>query len=117
MGLLKTTIQLYIDALQKTGRSLMRGWMIAVAVVIFAVLMLLASAVAAPLGFIGGFILGAVNALLIGATLGLVEQAVLQSRPLVFQDIIASFGQYFWDVINLGFVLWLPLLVLQMGSG
>src|SRR5438034_103774 len=69
-----------------------------------------------PLGIVGGCVLGAVNALLIGATLSLVEQAVMQSRRLVFQDITSSFWQYFWDVINLGFVLWLPLLVLQMGS-
>ena len=116
MELLRATVHLYVDALQATARSLVHGWMMAIGVVIFAVLMLIAATIAAPLGIVGGFILGAVNALLIGATLSLVEQAVMQSRRLVFQDITSSFGQYFWDVINLGFVLWLPLLVLQMGS-
>jgi hypothetical protein len=110
------TLQLYREALRATGRSLARGWMIAVAVVIFAGLMLIASAVAAPLGILGGFMLGAVNSLLIGATLGLVEQAVRNSRRLEMQDIKASLGQYFWDVISVGFVLWLPIMILDKAA-
>ena len=116
MTVLWATLQLYQDALRATARSLVRGWIIAVAVVIFAGLMLLASAVAAPLGILGGFILGAVNSLLIGATLSLVEQAVRNSRRLDLQDIKGSFGQYFWDVISVGFVLWLPIMILDKAA-
>jgi hypothetical protein len=110
------TVELYRHALQATGRSLARGWIIALAVVAFAGLMLVASAIAQPLGMIGGFILGAVNALLIGATLGLVEQAVKTPRQLTLSDIRWSFGQYFWDVISVGFVLWLPIAVIDQGA-
>jgi hypothetical protein len=85
-----------------------------VAVVGFAVLLVIATQIAAPLGLAGGFILGAVNALLVGATLSLIEQSVLQARTLTFHDILDSFGQYFWDVIGVGFVLWLPLMALDM---
>jgi len=115
-GVIETTIQLYRDALSATGRSLVRGWIIAVAVVIFAGLMLVASAVSSFLGILGGFLLGAVNALLIGATLSLVEQAVKTSRYLGVQDIKASFGQYFWEVISVGFVLWVPIMVLDKAA-
>jgi hypothetical protein len=113
--LVRATLQLYRRALQATGQSFLRGWIIAVAVVLFAALMVLATNVAGPLGLLGGFILGAVNALLIGATLGLIEDAVLGSRPLGFQDIWDSFGQYFWEVISLGFVLWVPMMLLDKG--
>lgn len=75
-GIIRATVQLYQDALRATLQSLVRGWMIAVAVVIFAGLMVVATSFAAPLGIFGGFILGAVNALLIGSTLNLIEQAV-----------------------------------------
>src|SRR5947208_12753619 len=106
-GVMRSTLELYRDALRATGRSLVRGWIIALAVVLFAGLMLVAAAIAAPLGILGGFLLGAVNALLIGATLSLVEQAVSSPRQLNLNDIKSSFGQYFWEVITVVFVCWL----------
>lgn len=109
------TLRLYQGALRATWQSLVRGWIIAVAVVIFAALMVVATSIAAPLGLVGGLILGAVNAVLIGATLGLIEQAVTGQRHLTFADIWGSFGQYFWDVIGLGFVLWVPMMLLDKG--
>ncbi len=108
------TIELYRNALLKTWRSLVRGWIAMVAVVGFGMLLVLAVQIASPLGLAGGFILGAVNALLVGATLSLIEQSVLHTRRLTFQDIVDSFGHYFWDVIGVGFVLWLPLMALDM---
>src|SRR5690349_16947663 len=109
------TLRLYADAFRATLRSFSRGWMSAVAVTIFAMLMVVSSQIAGSLGILGGFLLGAVNALLIGATLSLIEQSVMGSRVLSFQDIWDSFGHYFWDVIGVGFVLWLPLLLLEKG--
>jgi hypothetical protein len=64
----------------------------------------------------GGFLLGAVNALLVGATLSLVEQSISYARTLTIQDVWGSFGHYFWDVIGVGFVLWLPLMALDIGT-
>jgi hypothetical protein len=112
-GVVRATVRLYQDALRATGRSLARSWVVAVAVVVFAGLMILATALVAPLGLLGGFVIGAVNALLIGATLHLIEQAVLGSRLITFRDVPPSFGQYFWDVIGVGFILWVPVLVLE----
>lgn len=112
--ILAETLDLYRSALLKTVQSLTRGWMTMVAVVVFGFLLVLAAQIASPLGLIGGFLLGAVNALLVGATLSLVEQSIVQSRILTFHDIIDSVGHYFWDVIGIGFVLWLPLMALDM---
>ena len=63
---------------------------------------------------IGGFLLGAVNALLVGATLSLIEQSILSARALDIPGHFGSFGHYFWDVIGIGFVLWLPLMALDL---
>ena len=113
--IIQATLELYKRAFLESVRSLTRGWIIAAALVVFAVAMQIAGAVAGGLGMLGGFLLGAVNALLVGATLGLVELAVRHSRPLVFRDVGESLGQYFWDVISVGFVLWIPLMVLERG--
>ena len=113
---LAAAFELYRQALRKTWHSLLKGWVIIVAVIGFLFLLLLAQQIAAPLGMAGGFLLGAVNALLVGATLSLIEQAVSYARTITIKDVLDSFGHYFWDVIGVGFVLWLPLMALDMGT-
>ena len=108
------TLQLYRQVIQATIQSFARSWIISVAVVLFAVLMLVVNTLVAPLGMAGGFILGAANALVIGAILSLIEQAVLGSRQIRWSDLSQGAGQYFWDVITVGFMVWFPLLILQM---
>lgn len=109
------TLQLYRDTLVATGRSLRRGWLIVPAVGLFSVLMLLAGSMAGGVGMIGGLLLGLVNALLIGATLSLIEESLKSSRTLSIKDIGTSFGQYFGDVIGIGFMLWVPVWALESG--
>ena len=112
--ILTETLTLYRNAFRKTGESLARGWMTMVAVVGFGFLLLFATQIASPLGMVGGFLLGAVNALLVGATLSLIEQSISHVRALTFKDILGSVGHYFWDVIGIGFILWLPLMALDL---
>jgi hypothetical protein len=114
-SLVTDTIALYRHALQQTSRSFQRGWITMVAIVGFGGLFLLALQIAGRLGIAGGFLLGAVNALFVGATLSLIERSLTHSRTLTVQDIFDSVGHYFWDVIGVGFVLWLPLMALDMG--
>lgn len=57
--------------------------------------------------------MGVVNALLIGTTLALIEQAIKGLRGITVQDVFESMGQYFWDVIGVGFVLWIPTMLLD----
>ncbi len=113
--ILHATLRLYQDALRRAARSFVQCWMIAIVVVVFAGLMLIAAAFGSGLGLLGGFLLGAVNALLFGAILSLVEIAVRSPRRLGFDDIWGSFGYYFWDVIGVGFVIWVPLMVIERG--
>lgn len=114
--LLSATLQLYRQALQATWRSLMRSWMTVAALIGFALLFVGAARIVGSLGMIGGVLLGLVNALLVGATLRLIEQSLSAVRTIQFTDVTESFGHYFWDVIGVGFVLWLPMMALDMGT-
>ncbi len=116
MELIHATLHLYREALKATVRSFVRSWIIAVAVVVFAAVMMVAGGILGRLGMLGGLLLGALNALLVGATLILIEEAVKSSRPLTFHDIRGSFGHYFWDVIGVLFVLWIPIMALEMAA-
>ncbi|MDK2744595.1 MAG: hypothetical protein H8K03_04395 [Nitrospira sp.] len=115
VNLVSATLQLYRQVFYATGRSLARSWVTMVALIAFAVLFLGVARIAAPLGMAGGFLLGIANALLVGATLRLIEQSLSGSRSIQLADVTESFGHYFWDVIGVGFVLWLPTLLLDMG--
>jgi len=114
-NLVSATIHLYRQVFYATGRSLAKSWMAMLALIVFAVLFLGAARLVGPLGIAGGFLLGILNALLVGATLRLIEQSLGGARPLRFTDVTESFGHYFWDVIGVGFVLWLPTMLLEMG--
>ncbi len=116
MTMLFATLELYRQAMRSTGRSLQRGWIGMAAIVVFVLLFAAAASIARPLGMAGGFLLGAVNALLVGATLRLIEQSLNGARTMGVQDVFESFGHYFWDVIGVGFVLWLPTMALDMGT-
>jgi len=59
LTIVTSTLQLYRDAFHATGRSLVRGWLVILSVVVFTMLMLLAHQIARPLGMLGGFLLGA----------------------------------------------------------
>jgi len=62
-------------------------------VMIFALGLVLITSFIGQLGMIGGLILGAVNALTIGATLSLTEEAIRGGRRLRWQDVPQSMGQ------------------------
>jgi len=108
--------ELYRQAFRSTARSLRHGWIVMLALVGFALLFVGVSQVAGSLGIAGGFLLGALNALLVGATLSLIEQSLGGARSLQLHDIQESLGCYFWEVIGVGFVLWLPIMALDMGT-
>jgi hypothetical protein len=107
-------VHLYRQVIRSTGKSLARSWVAVAALIVFTLLFVAATRIAAPLGMAGGFLLGAVNAVLVGATLRLIEQSLSGMRTIRFADVTESFGHYFWDVIGVGFVLWLPTMALDM---
>ncbi len=110
--ILRDLADLYVTALKDTGRSLKRGWVGFIAVPAYAIALTLIAPMVRPLGIIGGFILGFVNAVAAGALLALVEQCVL-ARKLSFRDLRDALGHYWWEVIGIGFVLMLPSFVMQ----
>jgi hypothetical protein len=114
-GFLQATVQLYHQSLLATFHSFRQNYILIPVMVAFALGLALITSIIAPLGMFGGLILGAVNALIIGMTLSLTEQAIRSTRQLQWHDVSASMGHYFWDVISVGFIIWFPLLFLEMG--
>lgn len=114
-GFFQATVRLYHQSLLATLHSFRQNWILIPILLVFALGLVLITSLIATLGMFGGLILGAVNALIIGATLSLTEQAIRGARRLQWHDVPPSMGQYFWDVISVGFMVWFPLFFLEMG--
>ena len=65
----------------------------------------------APLGFIGGMVLGAVLAACASSALYLIENVVRMGKATL-QDFARGFTVYIWDILTLAFIFWIPMRLL-----
>lgn len=102
--------QIYLQALGKTLRvTRTHGWLL-VTLFAYQALFFGASLLTAPLGIIGGFIMGLVMDALISSFLVMVETAIRGQR-LTVDDFKQSFLRYFFDVMGVLFVVWIVSMV------
>jgi hypothetical protein len=106
--------KLYRDALTQTLASLGRAWLGIVAIYVYAFALGIVGALSrlVPIPILAALLVGLCDALAVGALLSLVQRAV-NNRPLGTSDIREAIGAYFWDVIAVGFVLWIPFLLIR----
>jgi len=111
---LRDLATLYRDALTQTLASLGRAWLGIVAIYVYAFALGIAGALSrlVPIPILAALLVGLCDALAVGALLSLVQRAV-SNKPLGTSDIREAIGAYFWDVIAVGFVLWIPFLLIR----
>jgi hypothetical protein len=102
--------RLYGQTAALAARRAARAWPVAFSLVLYAIVVMVAARLVAPLGQIGGFILGFVMAACFSSYIHLIAQAVAGSR-LKLGDLRQSFGARFWDVVSVLFAFWIIDLV------
>jgi hypothetical protein len=104
-------LYLYADCFVRAARGALKSpWTLALPVAYLAIL-LVAGILVAPLGIIGGFIVGIIMDLCASSFLYFIGQAVLGS-PSRLNEMKKSFTEYFWPVISFGFVIWIASMML-----
>ena len=92
----------------KAARHAIRAWPVSLSLLVYAAILIGASIVAAPMGIIGGFLIGFVLAACWSSYLDLLSQAVAGSRIRVrWDEFKRTFGAHFWDVISVMFAFWI----------
>ena len=91
----------------------MRAWPVAFSLVMYAIILVLAMRLVAPLGRLGGLIIGLIIAGCFSSYLHLISLAVAGSK-ITFADLRQSFGARFWDVVSVLFAFWIISLCVQM---
>ena len=103
---MQKTAKLYGWVAWQALRLAVKAWPVALVVVAYALLMGFAATLLAPLGTIGGFLLGLLEALCISSYLYLLSQAVAGSR-ISLADLRRNFASLFIEVIGVLFLLWI----------
>lgn len=98
--------RLYGDAAALAARRAVRAWPVAFSLVLYAIIVMVTASLIAPLGRLGGFVLGLVLAACFSSYIHLISLAVKPSR-IGLADLRASFGARFWDVISVFFAFWI----------
>ncbi len=99
-------VSLFIEVAGTAGKRAVAGWPAALAVLLYAAVMLAAALFLGPLGLVGGFIIGFIEAACISNYLHLLSVVVAGSK-LDWSDLKAGFLALLWDVIGVLFVLWI----------
>jgi hypothetical protein len=111
MLLLRATLALYrdaaIDAARATGRS---AFSLVLLLLLFPVLAFVGMATA-PLGMIGGFVVGFMNAACAGTYLATIQDALDARRTVSVSSIQSNLGRYTSEVLGVAFPIWVVMAI------
>lgn len=107
------TLKLFREAAYDTGRSF-KGSLWSVAWLLFAMLVTsAASRMLAPMGFAGGFVLGAIHIAMVGWYLSQLRKAVALRAAVTLDDLRGTAGELFWETMSVAFVFFIAQLFLM----
>ena len=113
MSIVQATLWLYAMALRRSWESLRKNWVVSLAPWAYAALLSIVAFVVAPLGIIGGLVLGVATQACISSGLYLTKNIVESGRANV-KDFSNGFTVYLWELLGIAFILWIPMRVLAM---
>jgi hypothetical protein len=113
MSALQATVWLYRTALRRSGESLLKNWVVSLAPWAYAALLSIVASVVAPLGIIGGLVLGVATQACISSGLYLIKNIVESGRADI-KDFTTGFTVYLWELLGIAFIIWIPMRVLAM---
>ena len=104
---------LFRDVTILAARRAVRAWPVALSFFVYAAILMAAAIVLAPLGMIGGVVLGLVVAACWSSYLELASQAVAGTkiRP-TWAEFRRTFGVRLWDVVSVMFAFWIISLLM-----
>lgn len=113
MEIVKATLWIYALALRRSWQSLLKNWVVSFAPWAYAALLAAVGALAGPFGILGGLLLGLATQACVSSGLHLIKNIVDGGRA-DFNDFTKGFTVYFWELVKIAFILWIPMRLLAM---
>ena len=114
--MIRSTIELYGATLKESLEAILRGPFVWLFLIVIPALVAGLGIVLAPLGIIGGFILGFAAITFFGAYLYGVGQSIERRHSLGVGIVRESMGHHLWDVMGIAFIHWMVSLAFQYGN-
>jgi hypothetical protein len=108
MQLLQVTLWMYAVALRRSLECVSKNWVVSLAPLAYGIGLSVIGTLVAPLGMMGGLIYSLARAACVSSGLFLIKNLVGGGKADV-HDFINGFTVYIWEVIAVGFILWIPL--------
>jgi hypothetical protein len=99
-------LKLYAESLRRIPKGLAKSPWVVVLPMLYGVVANLIGGVVAPLGIVGGIIMGLVWTALAASFLYLVAELV-DGNGVRMEELPNSWRPYFWPVMNVGFIVWI----------
>jgi hypothetical protein len=114
MQILQVTLWMYTTALRRSLECLRKNWVVSFAPVVYGIGLSVIGTLVAPLGIIGGFLYSIASSACASSALFLIKNMVETGKAGI-NDFLNGFTVYLWDVITIGFILWIPMWALATG--
>jgi hypothetical protein len=111
MEQIKAIFWIYKTCLIRTVELVRNNLGIIFAPIAYGVLLSAAAMLLAPLGIIGGIIMGVVLAACASSGLYLIENVVRMGKTSL-QDFARGFSVYIWEILTIAFIFWIPMRLL-----
>ena len=100
-------------AVQRSWQCARKNWVVSFAPLAYSLALSLVAAIVAPLGFIGGILLGLAGQACLSSGLFLLDNMVRAGRAN-FDDFLKGFVVYIWELVRISFILWIPTQIASM---
>jgi hypothetical protein len=107
MQILQVTLWMYATALKRSLECVRKNWVVSFAPVVYGIGLSIVGTLVAPLGMIGGFLYSLASSACASSALYLIKNMVESGKTDV-RDFLNGFTVYLWEVIAIGFILWIP---------
>jgi hypothetical protein len=110
---MQVTLWIYAEALRRSWECVMRNWVVSFAPLAYGMGLSLVGFLVAPLGIVGGVLMMLASQACVSSGLYLIENMV-RSGKTDFSDFLKGFTVYIWELIQISFILWIPMRILAM---
>ena len=111
--LMQVTLWIYASALRRSWECVMKNWVVSFAPLVYAAGLSLVGSILGPFGIIGGVLFNLARLACISSGLCLIENMVRMGKA-DFNDFLRGFTVYLWELVQISFILWIPMRVLAM---
>jgi len=108
MQIIQVTLWMYATALKRSLECVRKNWVVSFAPVVYGIGLSIVGTLVAPFGIIGGFLYSLASSACASSALFLIKNMVESGKTDV-RDFLNGFTVYLWEVIAIGFILWIPM--------